>query len=74
MFVFRQTVKNAGRGFAPDTQDDDIIDEVKRQRAMNFLLILKIYKTWCCVLLAAPLCINLRGINGPQENLIHFES
>ena len=27
-FNFRQTVKNAGRGFAPDTPDDDIVDEV----------------------------------------------
>ena len=24
----RQTVKNAGRGFAPETQDEDIVDEV----------------------------------------------
>ena len=25
---YRQTVKNAGRGFAPETQDEDIVDEV----------------------------------------------
>ena len=27
----RQTVKNAGRGFAPETQDEDIVDEVFRR-------------------------------------------
>jgi len=28
LLPLRQTVKNAGRGFAPETQDEDIVDEV----------------------------------------------
>ena len=33
---FRQTVKNAGRGFAPDTPDDDIVDEVTESAYLIF--------------------------------------
>ena len=40
-FDFRQTVKNAGRGFAPDTQDDDIVDEVKDSAQTLYLYIYK---------------------------------
>ena len=35
LFDFRQTVKNAGRGFAPDTQDDDIVDEVENTHIIS---------------------------------------
>jgi len=45
LMPLRQTVKNAGRGFAPDTQDDDIVDEViVRAHILYFLFKLKIYK------------------------------
>merc|ERR1712037_1059819 len=37
LMPLRQTVKNAGRGFAPDTQDDDIVDEVIRLFKPNIL-------------------------------------
>merc|ERR1711934_719054 len=37
LMPLRQTVKNAGRGFAPETQDDDIVDEVIRLFKPNIL-------------------------------------
>merc|ERR1712203_1164610 len=37
LMPLRQTVKNAGRGFAPDTPDDDIVDETIRLFKPNIL-------------------------------------
>jgi len=37
LMPLRQTVKNAGRGFAPDTQDEDIVDETIRLFKPNIL-------------------------------------
>merc|ERR1711990_255971 len=37
LMPLRQTVKNAGRGYAPETQDDDIVDEVIRLFKPNIL-------------------------------------
>ena len=36
----RQTVKNAGRGFAPETQDEDIVDEVFGRRCLLLMVII----------------------------------
>merc|ERR1712013_590698 len=37
LLPLRQTVKNAGRGFAPETQDEDIVDETIRLFKPNIL-------------------------------------